>query len=394
MTPETRQPSKNGRNLSVFVLIDALGWKYLEGRRFLTDLLPYRRPLRTVLGFSSGAIPSILTGTVPSRHGHWNLFYYDPEGSPFRWLQYFRFLPESILDSRVSRKLVKELGRRVLGLGPLFECCVSPRLMPYFNWVEKRNIYDRGGITGARSIFDQLSELKIPHRIYTYHQAKDAEILRQAEGDIRAGETRFFFLYLSEMDMFLHMNCNHPGMIEERLQWYEEGLRKVFQAGREVDANATLAITSDHGMTPVHQHYDLLQDVLNLNLRMPEDYLVVYDSTMARFWFFNYEARRKIVETLQGLPCGRILSERELEEWGVLFNDRRYGEVIYLLHAGWLISRGDFNGPGWIPTGMHGYDPSDAYSDAIFLSNQQPTFEVQSVQDVYRCMWEAASEAR
>jgi len=394
MSAGTQQMTKNGKHLSVFVLIDALGWKYLEGREFLSDILPYRRPLRTVLGFSSAAIPSILTGVVPAQHGHWNLFYYDPQGSPFKWLRYFRFLPEPILDSRVSRKLVKEMGRRVLGLGPLFECCVSPRLMPYFNWVEKRNIYDRGGITGAPSIFDQLSERKIPHRIYTYHHAKDAEILTQAERDVRAGNVPFLFLYLSEMDMFLHMNCNEPERIQERLRWYEQGLRKVFQAAREMDPNATLAITSDHGMTPVCQQYDLVQDIVSLKLRMPEDYLVVYDSTMARFWFFNDEARRKIVQALRGLPCGHILSEQELREWGVLFEDQRYGEIIYLLHSGWLISHSDFNGPGWKPAGMHGYDPGDAYSDAIFLSSQRPRFEVQFVQDVYRCMWEAANEAR
>ncbi len=381
---------KNGRHLSVFVLIDALGWKYLEGQTFLSDFLPYRQPLRTVLGFSSGAIPSILTGRMPSGHGHWNLFYYDPQGSPFKWLKYFQFLPDPLLDNRVSRKIIKELGRRVFGLGPLFECCVSPRLMPYFNWVEKKNIYDRGGITGAPSIFDQLAELKVPHRIYTYHHFTDADILRQAESDIRAGDTRFFFLYLSEMDMFLHMNCNEPRKIEERLAWYQEGLRKVFAAAREMDPEATFVITSDHGMTPVRQQYDLVGEIMRLGLRMPQDYLVVYDSTMARFWFFNEAAREQIVSALSKLPCGRVLSDKELRKLGVLFGDRRYGEIVFLLNAGWLISQSDFNGPGWKPSGMHGYDPADAYSDAIFLSNRKPAFELQGVQDVYRCMRDAA----
>jgi len=103
----------------------------------LADLLPYQRPLRTVLGFSSGAIPTILTGLPPARTGHWNLFYYDPKGSPFQWLRLFRFLPKKVLDHRVTRKIVKELGRRVLGMGPLFECCVSPALLPWFNWVNR-----------------------------------------------------------------------------------------------------------------------------------------------------------------------------------------------------------------------------------------------------------------
>ena len=138
------------RRLHLFVLIDALGWRFLGGNPFLSDLLPCRTPLRTVLGFSSGAIPTILTGVPPAQNGHWNLFYYDPKGSPFRWLRYFRFLPESLLNNRVSRKLLKEMGRRMLGLGSQFECCVQPTLLPFFNYLEKRSIYEREGIPGAR----------------------------------------------------------------------------------------------------------------------------------------------------------------------------------------------------------------------------------------------------
>ncbi len=51
MSSSLVKPAANGRGLSVFVLIDALGWKYLEGREFLSDLLPCRRPLRTSVSF-------------------------------------------------------------------------------------------------------------------------------------------------------------------------------------------------------------------------------------------------------------------------------------------------------------------------------------------------------
>jgi hypothetical protein len=179
--------------VTVFTLIDALGWQYLEGREFLNDILPYRVPLQTVLGFSSGAIPTILTGVPPAVTGHWNLFYYDPEGSPFRWLKPARFLPDAILDHRVTRKILKELGRRVLGMGPLFECSVSPRYLPCFNYVEKKNIYDHGGIPGSYSIFDQLAQHGIAHRVYSYHHLTDAQIVAQAIDDIRSKAASFFF---------------------------------------------------------------------------------------------------------------------------------------------------------------------------------------------------------
>jgi len=382
-------------SVSVFVLIDALGWKYLEGREFLDDLLPYRMPLRTVLGFSSGAIPTILTGEHPSKTGHWNLFYYDPENSPFRWMRYFRFLPDRMLDNRISRKLVQETGKRLLGLGPLFDCAVSPRLLPWFNWVERRNIYEEHGIVGAPSIFDRLSEQGIPHRVYTYHHGSDAHILCQAESDLSSQAASFFFVYLSEMDMFLHLHCKEPQLIDERISWYESGLRKLFAVARNIDRDATFTIISDHGMTPVQEKYDILGDIDALHLRMPDDYLAVYDSTMARFWFFNEFSRSAVHSALQKVSCGHVLSENELRRFGVWFEDGRFGETIFLLDPGWLFSRSDFHGTAWFPAGMHGYHPdNDRYSDAIFLSNQQPGFPVRTIKDVYACMSQSVVSAQ
>src|SRR6266436_5044605 len=68
--------------LSIYVLVDALGWEIIRDRPFLDDVLEERRWLQTILGYSSGAIPTILSGSLPSQHGHWNLFYRSPSSSP------------------------------------------------------------------------------------------------------------------------------------------------------------------------------------------------------------------------------------------------------------------------------------------------------------------------
>jgi hypothetical protein len=58
---------------------------------------------------------------------------------------------------------------------------------------------------------------------------------------------------------------------------------------------------------------------------------------MARFWFFNDEARRDITALLNSTPQGRILPDEELAQMKTLFEDRYFGEVIYLVKEGVLI---------------------------------------------------------
>ena len=369
--------------LQVIALIDALGWEYIRQRPFLDDVLPYRTSLQTVLGFSSGAIPTILTGLMPERHGHWNLFYYDPEHAPFWWLKGLNWLPKPVLDNRYGRKLIKELGRRVFHLGPTFECCVSPRLLPYFNFSERRDIYAPKGIESTPALFDELEAEGRSYRVYTYHQSSDAEIMRRAQHDIAETDATLFFLYLCEMDGFLHLHCKDQDAMANKLSWYDEQLREVFRVAQQRDPEASLMVCSDHGMTPVVEHTDVVGEVSKLGLRMPQDYLAVYDSTMVRFWFFNEEARRRVSEVMQSRDYGHVLSKAELQHFGLNFPDDRYGELIFLLNPGWMVAESDFNGRGWFPEGMHGYHPDDPYSDAVFLSNEKPLQPMRSIADIY-----------
>jgi hypothetical protein len=326
----------------------------------------------------------------PATHQHWNLFYYDPAGSPFRWLRHLRFLPDAVLDHRITRKVLKEMGRRCLGLGPLFECCVSPRILHLFNWVEKHNIYDRRGIVGAPSIFDWLTEAGVRHHAYSYHDGGDDAILGRATRDIEAGDGTFFFVYLSEMDAFLHHHRGDADKVAAQLASYELRLRALFESARRVDPEVSLTVFSDHGMTSIRRTYDLLKEIDGLGLRMRDDYLAVYDSTMARFWFFSPQARAKVTAALSALRCGRMLTDAELEKLGVLFPDGRYGQLVFLLDPGCLFARSDFNGHGWSPAAMHGYHPDDPDSDGIFLTNRPPADTVRAIGDVFAWMQDAA----
>lgn len=366
--------------IGLFVLIDALGWAYLHERSFLPDILTYRSQVSTVLGFSSGAIPVILSGKQPRESGHWNLFFHSPKQSPFRWVGAISFLSPKILNSRIVRRGVRYVSQRLGGFDGYFQIHGVPvELLPYFDICEKKDIYRPGGIPD--SIFNQLTDSGLRFRAYSYHQFSDEEVIHEACRDLRQGRFDFYFVYLAELDAFLHLRCKDKKGVDAAIARYERWMRQLYREAREQDEQVEFCVMSDHGMTPKLAGFDLLGEISRLPVRMPRDYIALYDSTMARFWFFNAQAREYISHHLGQLKCGRILSIEEQKHYGLDFDDNRYGDLIFLMNPGLLIEP-SFMGKS-APEGMHGFDPDvDPWASAIFLSNYDPGRSVSSLRDV------------
>ncbi len=378
----------------VYVLMDALGWPVAETHGFLTGLLPHRRPLRTILGFSSGAIPSILTGMTPDRHGRWNLLYFDPEHSRFRWLRPASRLPERWLNHRLARRGLQELGRRMLGCGPGFECCVRPQLLPWFAWAETRDLYQPGSLEPAANIFDLWAEAGLPFRIYSYRQGGDLELLGRAAQDLEAGRAVAYFIYLCELDHFLHRFRGDAPAERGFLQRYDGPLRLLYRALERRGRPVNFHLFSDHGMTPVARREDLAGALARLPWRMPQHYLAVLDSTLARFWFFHPGAEDAIRACCAESGCGRMLAADELKALGIWFPDGRYGQAVYLLPPGCMFSRSDFHGGAWNPRAMHGYHPGDANSDAVLLSSRPLPPDLSDITGLHRLLCQPLAGVR
>jgi Type I phosphodiesterase / nucleotide pyrophosphatase len=352
--------------LSIFVLVDALGWEVLRDRPFLDDLLAERRWLTTILGYSSGAIPTLLSGMLPSQHGHWNLIYRDPERSPFRWTRALAGLPRPLVENRVSRRALKLVARRASGYRGYFSLYDYPVAhLAEFDLTEKRDIYQPGGIDQP-SIFDDMVEAGVPYECYNYHAHTDAQILALAPERAARTDARVLFLYLSGLDHHLHFHVHEPDSVTATLAWYEAGLRRVWEAATRAREDVRLFIFSDHGMTPIRWTYDLRRDVQALGLRVQADYLPAYDSTMARFWVWNDRARQALTTLLTDHPCGTLLTPAELQRLGVWFEDGRYYHLLFLLKPGMLLSPSDMGTVRF--AGMHGYHPSEPTADAVLLS--------------------------
>ena len=129
----------------------------------------------------------------------------------------------------------------------------------------------------------------------------------------------------------------NPPEVPAKLRLYETWIEQLLAAAKGHYAEVRLYVFSDHGMANCDELLDLKAKIEALDLRMEKDYAVVYDSTMARFWFFNDRARQLITEALGQVPQGRILPDAELAEMRTLFPDRYFGELIFLVKEGVLI---------------------------------------------------------
>ncbi|HBG45911.1 MAG TPA: hypothetical protein DDW94_02875 [Deltaproteobacteria bacterium] len=375
--------------ITIAVLVDALGWEFVSEGSFLDGLTPFRTPLRTVLGYSSGAIPSILTGRQVDEHGMWNLLYYSPASSPFRWTRALAPLPERLRESRYTRYLVKRISRKISGYTGYFSCYGTPvEYLRYYDICEKKDIYGPAGIEGSPTIFDELSARRVSHSVYSYHGYTDEEIFKAAKSDIESGRSSFYFLYLSELDAFLHNNRHLESGIRERLDWYETRIREVFRSALD-RGPADLHVFSDHGMALVTGSYDLISEVGKLGFAHSRDYLAIYDSTMARFWFFNDRCRDAFRLLLSSMTEGKLLGDEDLRAERIKFDDNRYGEMIFLMNPGTVISPSYMGGKPM--KGMHGFHPSHKSSTAMYMSSKTPVKRPHSITDIKNVLLEGLS---
>ena len=379
--------------LPLFVFVDACGWEIIKDDPFAKALAPHRRKLESVFGFSSACIPSILSGRWPVEHRNWCYFVYDPERSPFRGLRALRWLPRAITSRRRFRRWLSILVKAKLKFRGYFDLYNIPfRDIALFDFTEKKNPLQAGGLNRGPNIFDHLESRGISYHVSDPARSEEAN-LDALEKDITAESIDFAFLYWPDLDGLLHRVGNDSPEIPKKLRAYDLRLNHLMATASRHYLETKLYLFSDHGMANCDVLVDLQAWVGELELKVGVDYVVVYDSTMARFWFFNEKARDDVTACLGQVPQGRILPDAELKRLGALFPDRYFGELIFLMDEGVLIVPSHM---GERPIrAMHGYHPGAPHSYAALLSNQPDIpGNITAIPDIYKLMVRDADEAQ
>ena len=350
----------------VVVLVDAFGWTLAAREPGFAPALPERRPLATVLGFSTGALPTAFTGRPASEHGRWLMYARARERSVFRGFGALRALPARVRNSvRLTRLLERIVAAR--GVRGYFNLYDVPREeLPAFDLPERDDIFTAGGLP-VDSLWDALDRRGVAWRGWNW-RTPEPEARAQALAELASGRLDFLFLYSAVLDARLHHEGSRgagvKASVREWSAWFDAAVAAAARGGRE----PWLYLCSDHGMVDVRGTVDVMARVAAVPYRRGRDYLAFYDSTMARFWWRDPAARDAIRRALEAEPGGRWLSKDELAREGVAFTDARYGDDVFLLAPGELMVP-SFMGQAPVAA-MHGYDPAHPDMAGLLAANR------------------------
>ena len=376
------------KKIAIFMFIDAMGWEIVKDRSFLKDLLPHRYRVGMQFGYSSTAIPTILTGEKPTVHKHLSFYYYAPEKSPFKMMKYLGLgmLPSSIADRWRVRHILSKVVARYYGFTGYFEMYAMPfSRIHLFDYIEKTDIFVPGGLSPVKNLADTLEENRISYHISNW-RLQESQNIEALTKDVQKGEINFAFLYTAAMDGLLHRVTKNGAEIDVKMKWYEDNIRNLMKEAQSNYQDIYFTVFSDHGMTTLAGVVDMKREVEKLGLIFGKDYAAVYDSTMVRLWFLNDSARDIILEALSKAPHSHILDDMELKKYSIDFHDHMYGDTILLMDPGWQIAPCDM-GLKALP-GMHGFAPEHEDSYAALLSSDPVDIQLGCVDDYFRLMRE------
>ncbi len=369
------------KRLVLHIFIDAFGYEiYKEHPYFLEGIIKDKKPLRSVLGFTNTCLPSILSGQYPQEHKQAALFFYS-ENSPFKWMRLLSFLP-SLFDRFRVRNILSKIIKRVYNYTGYFQLYSIPfDKLCYFDFTEKRDYF----VPGApfETIFDACVKHNIPYHCSNWRES-EAFNLKEMHEKIKEGNIRFGWLYLPSLDGTLHAYGTKDEKVTQKILWLEREIKSIYHHALKHYDEVSLYVFSDHGMEDVTQGYNLISDIDSLSLTYGIDYIAMYDSSMARFWFKNEKAKEQITAKLQTINSGTILDDEELKRLKCYFEDGKFGDLFFMMNPGIMINPCYF-GKNLI-AGMHGYHPDAKASKAILLSNQKIDDSVTSITDIRKTM--------
>jgi len=367
------------RERVMVVFVDALGPQQLETLGSGLRSFPHRRALDGVLGYSSGALASVLTGVPPSAHGRMCLFSAREQGAgilaPLRWLG---LLPRVIHErGAVRRTAARALARAAHLTGYVALHRVPPSAFPWLDLPEREDLFTADRVGGARTFLADARDAGV--RVYAAPwQLPEPRRWDHAHAALSLDPPELAFLYAAELDAALHQHGNASAAAAgalDRISTHIERAREEMSRG---GARLTVLVVGDHGMADVHSAIDP-RDVV---AKLERDHMRVFvDSTMLRLWGTEPSLERARATLEAARFPGKWLDATALAARDAPVRGAPYGDAFFLLDEGALFSPSYVGGR---VHGMHGYDLETGSSRAALASDAPISPECTSITSVAR----------
>ena len=189
-------------------------------------------------GYSSSAIPTILSGKTPAAHGHLGLFRFAPEASPFKTISRLAwcFKPAHFWNRGRVRHHLSRLLKKRYGFTGYFQLYRMPLWkLQYMDYCEKRDLFIAGGMENIANLHDVLSAKKVDFHISDWHLGDDKNYIA-AERAIENGK-QFLFVYTASFDGLLHDRILDVPAIKTKLDTIQKQIESLYRKAAEYADN-------------------------------------------------------------------------------------------------------------------------------------------------------------
>ena len=322
--------------------------------------------LKPVFGYSSN-LASFFTGVYPNKHDQFTLYYYNKDKKPLNNLL-LKYLPKSLASYYYN------LYRYSKG-NDFFAPLIPYKYSKFFS-LSIDKYYHKNNTLRVKTIFEVFKENKLKYILYNWPliaKNKGSKLTFFTKSNDRGRVDKFlrlykrdydvYFLHLWDLDKYGHIFGPDTNKLKFKIREQDRLARRVIE-NFSLDHD-NIIIWSDHGMLDIKKTLDLP----TILPKFGKGYIYFLDSTLARFWFFNEKKRKEVMEILNQIEYGHILSANEKRKFKINFSHNLYGDEIFLVDPGVLLCPNFFQKKSI--KGMHGYDLSDKNEHTFYLINRK-----------------------
>jgi predicted AlkP superfamily pyrophosphatase or phosphodiesterase len=344
-------------------------------------------PLKTILGYSGAAHPTIYTGTYPETHNRWNRFILSPKTSPFRFISQIPFLKAidlipNILFRRMSKYCLSTTMRMLMKskYDSLDFKDIPFFMLKFFDITEKKLLlHEPRSVSTIPTFFDILRKNGLQYLYCGWPESENSIIPKLKKYSKNAD---VICIYTGSLDPIAHVYGNQSIKTFQCIRRLDRLTSDIYKVCTQKFGNEfNLIVCSDHGFTDINFTFDVYKILRRIReIKIKKDYLVFYDATMIRFWYFNEKAKRIIQKMIriEGNNLGKFLTDSDKMQLHLNFRNNSYGDDIFLLKEGGFVF------PNFVTIkvlkGMHGYSPHFKSQNGIFMHNhyfnQQRTIQL------------------